>query len=189
MPRLLHRTRVWPSFLLSFKGTKSDKHTQSNGHVCKWWWNIHHITQLSPTLNAATSDFSALSACHKQSTLQMTQCSYCSPLPLHFLIPQVTHRNVPGDFRSYPCDRGKAAACSAPLGSRSESPCPVFGLEPRFPSPPAAMGQAGQDRQMSLPCSTPGDCTNTETSPPDSHNSGFSPCICVMLLLWVSNWY
>lgn len=77
------------------------------------------------------------------------------------LIPQVTHRNVPGDFRSYPCDRGNTAGCSAPLWSSSESSFPGLGLEPRFPSPPAAMGRAGQHWDITA-LLHPSDCTHTE---------------------------
>lgn len=88
----------------------------------------------------------------------MTQRSNCSPLSLHFLIPQMNHRNVPGDLGSswHPLWQGEhaAACCSAPLWSRSESPFPIFGLEPMFPSNTAEMGQAADGQHPALPLVT-----------------------------------
>lgn len=163
MPRLLLGTSVWPSFLSALmRPTQISTHSQmaacANGDGI-----FSHTIQSSPTLNAATLDFSALSPSHKQSTLQMTQCSNCSPLSLHFLISQVTHRSVPGDVRSYPCDGGITAACPAPSEAAVSHPSLGLPCSPGFPLPLLQWARQGRAALgMSLPCSTPGGCTHKQ---------------------------
>lgn len=152
MSGLLLGMSVWPSFL-SALGRPSQISTHSQMATCASEDGIFtHIIQCSPTLRAAPLDFSALSPSHKQSTLQMTQCSNCSPLSLHFLLPQVTHRIVPGDVGGcwHPWWQGSSPCLLCTLWSSTESPVPALGP---VSSSPAAMGRGTAGGCP--PCSAP----------------------------------
>lgn len=151
MSRLLVGMSVWPSFLSALRRPNQIS-TQSPRATCAGEDGIFsHVIQCSPTLSAAPFDFSALSPSHKQSTLQITQCSNCS------LIPPLSH--PAGD--SWNCPWG----CRGLLASlvAGEQPLPALQplgqqwvTSPCFWFPPALLQRARLQRDsrgMSLPCS------------------------------------